>query len=262
MAWQRLPYTGRTGGWCGGRRMCRYRRWCGCGREWCGTSGTCWMSIFATSPKAVQLTPERIAFLREALADLPTMSPANADTRRRPSVAAVPARRERAVPDEASRRHAPRRSMTYCDRTRSNADRAPCPGRRAARTRTTRRCDCARLASWSPSETADRHRTAGWNTPSIRSSSLASRRTVTRGTSPSSTWPPGKSHRPLSHGPPAGPCVAPHRTGQSRHTGAYPALPAGRCETTAHPNEPTATCWPVIHATRRRAIVSRLAWRR
>jgi hypothetical protein len=52
-------------------------------------AGDPWLYIFATSPNAVQLTPARIAFLREALADLPTMSPTHVDTRRRSGVAAV-----------------------------------------------------------------------------------------------------------------------------------------------------------------------------
>jgi hypothetical protein len=48
--------------------------------------GDPWLYVFAASPNAVRLTPDRVAFLRQALADLPAISPAHADRHGRPTV--------------------------------------------------------------------------------------------------------------------------------------------------------------------------------
>jgi hypothetical protein len=42
--------------------------------------------VFAASPNAIQLTPDRVAFLREALAELPAMAPEHVDRHGRRAV--------------------------------------------------------------------------------------------------------------------------------------------------------------------------------
>jgi hypothetical protein len=44
--------------------------------------GDPWLHIFAASPNAIRLTPDRIAFLQDALAELPTMAAEHVDRRR------------------------------------------------------------------------------------------------------------------------------------------------------------------------------------
>lgn len=50
--------------------------------------GGAWLHIFAASPNAIRLTPDRVAFLREALAELPTLAADRVD-RRQPALASV-----------------------------------------------------------------------------------------------------------------------------------------------------------------------------
>jgi len=47
-------------------------------------AGDPWLYIFAASPNAISLTPDRITFLQDALAELPTMAADRVDRRRRP----------------------------------------------------------------------------------------------------------------------------------------------------------------------------------
>jgi hypothetical protein len=47
-------------------------------------AGDPWLYIFAASPNAISLTPDRITFLQDALSELPTMAAERVDRRRRP----------------------------------------------------------------------------------------------------------------------------------------------------------------------------------
>jgi len=49
--------------------------------------GSPWLHVFAASPNAIQLTPDRMTFLREALADLPAMAAEHVDRHGRRTVA-------------------------------------------------------------------------------------------------------------------------------------------------------------------------------
>lgn len=49
--------------------------------------GDPWLHVFAASPNAIRLTKTRMTFLRQALADLPAISPAHADMSGRPTIA-------------------------------------------------------------------------------------------------------------------------------------------------------------------------------
>jgi hypothetical protein len=49
--------------------------------------GSPWLYVFAASPNAIRLTPDRVTFLREALADLPAMAPEHVDRHSRRTVA-------------------------------------------------------------------------------------------------------------------------------------------------------------------------------
>jgi hypothetical protein len=47
-------------------------------------AGDPWLYVFAAAPNAISLTPDRIKFLQDTLAELPTMAAERVDRRHRP----------------------------------------------------------------------------------------------------------------------------------------------------------------------------------